>query len=117
MRTGWRALRCSKASCGVNTRPASFATSFSLMRRCLARPVGARVLRERLKGISGLSTFHDDADVPAWSYAEDSAADPALNSQDMSALQLIMWNFVGLVRTKHRLACSLRQLRELESET
>ena len=34
--------------------------------------------------------FHDQADIPAWSYAEDGAADPALISQDMSVLQCIM---------------------------
>ena len=60
--------------------------------------------------------FHDDADIPAWSYAENGAADPALISQDMSALQQIMWNFVGLVRTARRLARAVRQLRALESE-
>ena len=60
--------------------------------------------------------FHDHADIPAWSYAEDGAADPALISQDMSALQYIMWNYVGLVRTTRRLAGAVRQLRALESE-
>lgn len=34
----------------------------------------------------------------------------------MSALQQIMWNFVGLVRTTRRLARAVRQLRALESE-
>ena len=34
--------------------------------------------------------FHDHADIPVWSYAEDGAADPALISRDMSALQYIM---------------------------
>ena len=43
--------------------------------------------------------FHDAGDIPAWSYAEDGAADPALISQDMSSLQYVMWNYVGLVRT------------------
>lgn len=37
-------------------------------------------------------------------------------SQDMSALQQIMWNYVGLVRTTRRLARAVRQLRALESE-
>ena len=60
--------------------------------------------------------FHDHADIPAWSYAEDGAADLALISQDMSALQYIMWNYVGLVRTTRRLARAVRQLRALESE-
>ena len=60
--------------------------------------------------------FHDHADIPAWSYAEDGAADPALISRDMSALQYIMWNYVGLVRTTRRLARAVRQLRALESE-
>lgn len=60
--------------------------------------------------------FHHDADIPSWSYAEEGAADPALISQDMSALQQIMWNYVGLVRTTRRLARAVRQLRALESE-
>ena len=60
--------------------------------------------------------FHDHADIPAWSYAEDGAADLALISQDMSALQYIMWNYVGLVRTTRRLARVVRQLRAQESE-
>ena len=64
----------------------------------------------------GALDFHDNAGVPAWSYAEDGAADPALVSQDMSALQYIMWNYVGLVRTTRRLARAVRQLRALESE-
>ena len=34
----------------------------------------------------------------------------------MSALQYIMWNYVGLVRTTRRLARAVRQLRALESE-
>ena len=46
--------------------------------------------------------FHDHADIPAWSYAELGAADLALISQDMSALQNIMWDYVGLVRTTRR---------------
>ena len=60
--------------------------------------------------------FHDHADIPAWSYAEEGTADPALISQHMSALQYIMWNYVGLVRTTRRLARAVRQLRALESE-
>lgn len=60
--------------------------------------------------------LHDPADIPAWSYAADGPADPALITQDMSTLQHIMWNYVGLVRTTPRLARALRQLRALESE-
>ncbi|MCB9162227.1 MAG: L-aspartate oxidase, partial [Caldilineaceae bacterium] len=43
-------------------------------------------------------------------------ADPALVSQDMSAIQHIMWNYVGLVRTRARLERALRDLRQLNLE-
>ncbi len=43
-------------------------------------------------------------------------ADPALISQDMSTIQHIMWNYVGLVRSTDRLERALRDLRQLELE-
>ncbi len=74
---------------------------------------GSWPVEERSKAPVAL---HNADDIPEWSYAEDGAADPALISQDMSALQQIMWNYVGLVRTTRRLARAVRQLRTLENE-
>jgi L-aspartate oxidase len=42
--------------------------------------------------------------------------DAALILQDMSAIQHVMWNYVGLVRTDRRLQRALRELRHLEYE-
>jgi L-aspartate oxidase len=56
-------------------------------------------------------------DVPDW---DDSGlhetSDPALISQDMSTIKNIMWNYVGLVRTTHRLERALGDLRDLATE-
>jgi L-aspartate oxidase len=53
---------------------------------------------------------------PAWREADQEAPDPALISQDLSAIKHIMWNYVGLVRTTVRLERALRELRHLETE-
>jgi L-aspartate oxidase len=58
----------------------------------------------------------DPADIPAWQPAGDELPDPALISQDLSAVKHIMWNYVGLVRTTPRLARAQRELHNLESE-
>lgn len=58
----------------------------------------------------------DPRDIPEWRTTETETADPALISQDMSTIKHIMWNYVGLVRTKHRLQRALRELRHLEIE-
>lgn len=42
--------------------------------------------------------------------------DPVLIRQDLSSIQNIMWNYVGLIRTSHRLERALRELRHLETE-
>jgi L-aspartate oxidase len=42
--------------------------------------------------------------------------DPVLIRQDMSSIQNIMWNYVGLIRTTPRLQRALRELRHLEIE-
>jgi L-aspartate oxidase len=56
------------------------------------------------------------ADIPPWCEAGDEPPDPALISQDMSAIKHIMWNYVGLVRTAPRLERAGRELRYLETE-
>ena len=61
-------------------------------------------------------TLHDPDDIPPWSEEGVVASDPALISQDMSSIQHIMWNYVGLVRTTDRLERAIRELRHLETE-
>lgn len=58
----------------------------------------------------------DPGDIPAWQDDGTEAPDPALISQDMSSIKHIMWNYVGLARTSHRLQRALNELRHLEIE-
>lgn len=55
-------------------------------------------------------------DFPPWQDQGLERPDPALISQDMSSIKNIMWNYVGLARSSHRLARALRELRNLEFE-
>lgn len=59
---------------------------------------------------------HNREEIPPWQPAGENAPDPALISQDMSSIQHLMWNYVGLVRTTPRLTRALNELRNLESE-
>ncbi len=59
----------------------------------------------------------DSALIPPW--YEDGlvdSVDPALILQDMGTIQHIMWNYVGLVRTTHRLDRALRDLHDLRRD-
>ena len=58
----------------------------------------------------------DKDDYPLWQEPGTEKPDPALISQDMTSIKNIMWNYVGLVRTKDRLERALRELRNLEFE-
>ena len=58
----------------------------------------------------------DFEQIPPWRPTGAEAPDPALIAQDMSSIKHIMWNYVGLVRTKHRLARAIQDLRNLEVE-
>lgn len=58
----------------------------------------------------------DPDDIPSWENAGLQVPDPALITQDLSVIQHIMWNYVGLVRTTNRLDRALRELRQLETE-
>lgn len=60
--------------------------------------------------------MHDPDDMPPWLYTGEYDPDPALISQDLSSIKNIMWNYVGLVRTKYRLARAGRELRQLNLE-
>jgi L-aspartate oxidase len=59
---------------------------------------------------------HDADDIPPWHESGVGAPDPALAVQDMSLIQQIMWNYVGLVRSTHRLRRAIHDLRHLETE-
>lgn len=54
--------------------------------------------------------------VPEWVYLGQDEADPALLEGDMTTLKNIMWHYVGLVRSKERLARAERELRHLYHE-
>lgn len=56
------------------------------------------------------------SDIPEWHDSGDEVPDPALITQDMSVIQNLMWNYVGLVRNKPRLDRALSELRHLETE-
>ncbi|MBD3226307.1 MAG: FAD-binding protein, partial [Caldithrix sp.] len=58
----------------------------------------------------------DPSKYPLWQDEGHELPDPVLIKQDMSFIKHIMWNYVGLVRTKHRLQRALRELRNLENE-
>ena len=60
------------------------------------------------------ATLFDD--IPPWKATGAQEPDPALIAQDVTSIKNIMWNYVGLVRTTHRLARAIRELRNLEVE-
>ena len=55
--------------------------------------------------------------IPDWVETGTEAPDPALISQDFSQIKHIMWNYVGLSRSSHRLQRALRELRNLQHES
>ncbi len=72
----------------------------------------ARHIRQTL----GDEPAPDPVDIPSWLSTGEFDPDPALVTQDLRVIQLIMWNYVGLVRTSRRLNRALRELRQLETE-
>jgi L-aspartate oxidase len=56
------------------------------------------------------------SEIPPWEESGVEQPDPALISQDMSVIQNMMWNYVGLVRNKPRLDRAMSELRHLETE-
>jgi L-aspartate oxidase len=72
-------------------------------------------------GIDAAETLCDDHvaidDIPPW--REEGLlyeADPALIQQDIVTIQHIMWNYVGLVRSRYRLERAIDDLRHLQRE-
>jgi L-aspartate oxidase len=55
-------------------------------------------------------------DYPSWKDPGTEMPDPVLIHQDMSSIQNIMWNYVGLIRTSPRLERALHELHNLEIE-
>ena len=72
-----------------------------------ARPIAAHLP-------AGLLIPADD--TPPWRDDGLDEPDPALISQDMSAIKHMMWNYVGLARTTRRLDRALSELYHLETE-
>ncbi len=77
---------------------------------------GYRSANNIIKNINIQSIFTKE-DIPIWKFAADSdMPDIALIKQDMSAIQHLMWNYVGLIRTTDRLERAFSELRHLELE-
>lgn len=57
-----------------------------------------------------------NGEIPPWRDTGQFEPDPLLIAQDMSTIQHMMWNYVGLVRAGYRLQRALRELRHLEDE-
>jgi L-aspartate oxidase len=70
---------------------------------------------ERIGRTLSDSVAPEPAEIPPWSDAGYEEPDPALIAQDMSSIQHIMWNYVGLVRTTPRLERALRDLQNLRA--
>ena len=58
-----------------------------------------------------------EKNIPTWEFASDGdLPDIALIKQDISAIQHLMWNYVGLIRTTKRLERAFSELHNLEIE-
>ncbi|MDP2644909.1 MAG: L-aspartate oxidase [Desulfobacterales bacterium] len=76
---------------------------------------GDRSARNILKDI-GQEDLFPQKNIPQWQLTGTASPDPALITQDMNSIKHVMWNYVGLVRTNHRLRRAIRDLRGLEIE-
>jgi len=76
---------------------------------------GKRIAKNIIKHIDKIS-FPKPVDIPTWREDSTFEPDPALISQDMSYIKNIMWNYVGLIRSKRRLLRAMSELRNLETE-
>jgi L-aspartate oxidase len=101
-----------EASCtGVHgaNRLASTSVLEGLVWGCRAAEDIVRRIRDRSQTAS--------VDIPAWRDEDlTETADPALIVQDMSSIRHIMWNYVGLVRSRKRLERAMGDLSNLERE-
>jgi L-aspartate oxidase len=76
---------------------------------------GNRAAQDILAGLEQTALFSTE-NIPTWQDTGKYDADPLLIAQDMSTIQHIMWNYVGVVRADYRLARAMRELRHLETE-
>ncbi len=76
---------------------------------------GNRSAKHISKELPNLEIYNAD-NIPPWKDPGSDLPDPALIQQDMSSIQHIMWNYVGLIRTEPRLERALSELRNLETE-
>lgn len=74
---------------------------------------GWRAGEDAARTIAEVPRFNPN-DIPPWYDAGLAPADPALIQQDMTSIKHIMWNYVGLVRSKRRLQRAYRDLRNLQ---
>jgi L-aspartate oxidase len=86
--------------------------STSLMEGLLWGWRAAQHIRETFTNFSA----PDPDDIPVWESTGPFQPDPALIAQDLTVIQHMMWNYVGLVRTTRRLNRALRELKQLENE-
>jgi L-aspartate oxidase len=78
---------------------------------------GWRAAKDIAEASGGREALHvNPGDIPPWYDTGRYVADPALMAQDMSTIKHIMWNYVGLVRSSHRLARAMDELRHLRAE-
>ncbi len=74
---------------------------------------GARAAEDAQRTLGELSVQPDD--IPPWhDEGLTDVADPALVQQDMTTIQHIMWNYVGLVRSARRLDRAISDLLNLQ---
>ena len=76
---------------------------------------GQRVAVHIKQHLSEIEIFPESI-IPSWQLADEKLPDLALIQQDMSSIQHIMWNYVGLIRTPKRLNRAWNELRSLESQ-
>ena len=76
---------------------------------------GTRAAQHIQENITGQAAPNAD-NIPEWEDSGQFAPDPALISQDQTTVKNIMWNYVGLIRSKHRLQRAMSELRHLEVE-
>lgn len=74
---------------------------------------GHRVAQHILEKLPGQHIV-DEQSIPDWQFAGNDLPDLALIQQDMSSIQHIMWNYVGLIRNSRRLERAWNELRNLE---
>jgi L-aspartate oxidase len=71
---------------------------------------------QQIQKTLGKQAMGDGSTIPQWQDTGVYEPDPLLIAQDLSTVQNVMWNYVGLVRANYRLQRAIRELRHLEDE-